>query len=255
MRLYRPILLGAAASSLLAASPALARDPQGSPPAEDYYGPVPMLKAAPPPYSSLPYSGPTMAMPYGQAGLPPQPVTMQPAYSQEEREAWLRDCRHRYGDKDNGLGGAAVIGGVLGGVAGNVIAGEGNRTIGTVVGATVGAVAGAAIDKGEDKARARDFCEDYLTRYEDNAQIYGAQAYGAYPYGSAYSNGQVMWMPIVVGWNCIPREKIVEEWVEERPTRRAIPAKPTPAKTKYVPVRKAATKTVPVKAKPAKPVK
>ncbi|HZF45868.1 MAG TPA: glycine zipper 2TM domain-containing protein, partial [Sphingomonadaceae bacterium] len=154
--------------------------------------------------------------------------------------------RHRYGDKDNGLDGA-VIGGVLGGVAGNVIAGEGSRTIGTVVGATVGAVAGAAIDKGEDQARTRDFCEDYLTRYEGNAQAYGVQAYGGspyagYPYGSAYSNGQVMWMPVVVGWNCKPREKVVEEWVEERPARRVIPAK-----TKYVPVRKAPAKTKPIK--------
>ncbi|MCB5425366.1 glycine zipper 2TM domain-containing protein [Altererythrobacter sp. CC-YST694] len=244
MRLCRSTILATAAFSFLAANPAIAGDTQGSPQVEEDYGAVPVLQAAP-----LIYSGPAMAMPYGQAGLPPQPITMKPAYSQEEREAWLRDCRRRYGDKDNGLGGA-VIGGVLGGVAGNVIAGEGNRTIGTVVGATVGALAGAAIDKGEDKARTRDFCEDYLTRYEGNAEAYGGQVYGSYPYG-AYSTGQVMWIPVVVGWTCKPKEEIVEEW----PARRIIPAKPSSAKTKYIPVGNAATKTVPVKVEPAKPVK
>lgn len=245
MRFCRPIILATAASSALIAGPAWAREPRPLPPVEETYRPAPVIQAAP-----LPYTSPAMAMHYGQAGLPPQPVTVKPAYSEEERETWLRDCRRNYGDKDNGLGGA-LIGGVLGGVAGNVVAGKGNRTIGTVVGATVGAVAGAAIDKGEDKARIRDFCEDYLTRYEGNAPAYAG---AAYPYAGAY-NGQVMWMPVVVGWNCKPREKLVEEWVEERPARRAIPAKTAPAKTKYVPVRKAPTKTVPAKARPIKSAK
>ncbi|WP_054531335.1 glycine zipper 2TM domain-containing protein [Erythrobacter sp. SG61-1L] len=201
------------------------------------------------PMGAMPYSGPTgmpgYPMMHPGAGLPPQPAAVRLAYSAEERENWLHECRKRYGDSDNGLGGA-LIGGVLGGVAGNVIAGKGNRTLGTVIGATTGAIAGAAIDKGEDRGKARDFCEDYLARYEAS----GTQgAYSSYGYAAG---GNVMWVPTVVGWKCKPKEEVVEEWVEEKPARRVIPKKTkyVPVKTKTVPV-----KTVPVKAKSVKAIK
>lgn len=257
MRLCRPFLLAAIAGSACAATPALAGEPytlpqidigEGLP--DPAYDEVFEAQGVP---EVMPYPGP-MAMPghpmmHPGAGLPPQPNAPRLAYGAEEREDWLRECRRRYADSDDGLGGA-LIGGVLGGVAGNVIAEKGNRTVGTAVGAAAGAIAGAAIDKGEDSGKARDFCEDYLTRYKASAQ---QGTYGSYgnPYGAAYG-GQVMWVPTVVGWKCKPREKIVEEWVEEKPARRAIPKKTkyVPVKTKNVPV-----KTVPVKTKSVKSVK
>jgi len=107
----------------------------------------------------------------------------------QNREDWLRECRHRLGD--NGVGGA-VIGGVVGGVAGNVIAGHGDKVLGTVAGAAVGAVAGAAIDKAEDKARVRDRCE---------AMLEGGPAYGGYPAGYGYGYGYgygTMLVPVVM---------------------------------------------------------
>lgn len=103
----------------------------------------------------------------------------------QNREDWLRECRHRLGD--NGVGGA-VIGGVMGGVAGNVIAGHGDKVLGTVAGAAVGAVAGAAIDKAEDKARVRDRCE---------AMLEGGPAYGSYPAGYGYGYGTML-VPVVM---------------------------------------------------------
>ncbi|HTN15006.1 MAG TPA: glycine zipper 2TM domain-containing protein [Sphingomonadaceae bacterium] len=250
MRLCRPILLAAIAGAAFTATPAIAGEPYTLPQIDigedlpdsawDNYGAMPQ--------GGMPYRDP-MTMPghpimHPGMGLPAQPNAPRLAYGAEEREDWLRECRRRYADSDNGLGGA-LIGGVLGGVAGNVIAGKGNRTVGTVVGAATGAIAGAAIDKGEDRGKARDFCEDYLVRYEASAQ----GSYGSYGYAYA---GPVMWVPTVVGWNCKPREKIVEEWVEEKPARRVIPKKTkyVPVKTKIVPV-----KTVPIKTKNVKSVK
>ncbi len=64
----------------------------------------------------------------------------------------------------------------------------------------------------------------------------GGQAYGG---GYAAGYGQnVMWVPMVVGWNCKPKKhEYVEEWVEEAPARRVIYSKPAPTKlikqTKY----------------------
>jgi uncharacterized protein YcfJ len=148
-------------------------------------------------------------------------------YSPEQRADWLHQCRARYGrDNDGGLGGA-VIGGVVGGVIGNRVAGKGNRTAGTIIGAGVGAVAGAAIDTAEDRGRARDECEDYLDRYE--AYYAGSGGYGA-GYGG-YGYGQnVIYVPMIVGWDCKPKKtKVVEEWVEA-PARRVIYTKPAPTK-------------------------
>jgi hypothetical protein len=201
--------------------------------------------------------------PYEHSALPPIPDGPErgpgpiAAYSVEEREGWLAECRDRMTPRDDGVGGA-VIGGVVGGFAGNRIAGRGNRLVGTVVGAGVGAVAGAAIDRAEDGGDAADFCEDYLDRYESSyagghSYAYGAEGpdygrghghgmkhYGGY--GQAYYGGRVMWVPVKISGGCKPKcdcktERVVEEWVEQ-PARRVVPTKRVPIKP---------TKTVPLK--------
>jgi len=197
---------------------------------------------------------------YGDRPLPPQPGEPQFAYSHEQREDWLRECRRRY-DGDRGLGGA-LIGGAIGGFAGNRIAGDGNRVVGTVAGAAVGALAGGAIDRAGDDNRARDICEDYLVRYEGQAAGYGASHSGGYapgpvPYGAGYAySGPVMWVPMIVGWDCEPKTRVAEEWVDQ-PARRAIPRKTklVPAKGKTVPIKTQPTKTRPIKATPVKTTK
>jgi len=188
------------------------------------------------------------------------------AYSQEQRDGWLRECRHRL--SDNGVGGA-VIGGVIGGVAGNRIAGKGHRTAGTIVGAGVGAVAGAAIDQGEDAERVRAECENYLERYEatgSSAGYYGQAQYGYAGAGYTYAAAQgctsgcgsyppapagMMWVPVPSsGQGCccqqkpktrtIVTEEDVPEAIEQAPPRvirtkytkvEAVPAKPRPIKS------------------------
>lgn len=201
---------------------------------------------------ALAEGGDTYDEAYEAQGLPPIPDARSSQagsivpYSVEARDGWLAQCRDSVG-YDNGVGGLA-IGAVAGGIAGNRIAGRGNRTIGTVAGAAVGVVAGAAIDKAEDRGPARDFCEDYLDRYEASVAS-GAAAYGhgyqgaEYGYGAAYTSGRVMWVPVVIKGGCKPecgcgkRERIVEEYVEvpARPARRVIPSKRVPiAPTKYV---------------------
>lgn len=202
-------------------------------------------------------------------GLPPLPDTQSArfAYSAQEREEWIRECARRYGEDDDAVAGA-IIGGVVGGIAGNRIAGRGNRAVGTVAGAAVGAVAGAAIDRAGDRSRARTVCEDYLVRYEAGYEAGPGYSQGySYNYdyrtpigqGYVYS-GQHVWVPMVVGWNCKPKKKeVVEEWIEERPARRVIPAptKRVPISTKPVPVKTQPTKAQPVKQQSVKtrPVK
>lgn len=172
------------------------------------------------------------------------------AYSAEEREAWLAECRNRVNDNGDRVAGA-VVGGVVGGIAGNRIAGRGNRVVGTVIGAGVGAAAGAAIDGAVDRGEASDFCEDYLDRYEASysAGGYSVGPQGAVPYGvqpgGAYYGGRVMWVPVKIsggcGCGCKPKVREVEEWIEEPappPARRVIPDKRVPIKP---------TKTVPLK--------
>ena len=159
---------------------------------------------------------------------PPREPAPRFAYSLEEREAWLAECRDRLGH-DDGVGGA-VIGGLLGGLAGNRIAGRGNRTVGTVAGAVVGAAAGMAIDKAEDRGRARDECLAYLEQYEAG---YGqTAAYGQPGYG--YGPGYVTYVPVMmVPMQMAPMhkqvryvDKVVEtvEWVDAptRPAKRVI---------------------------------
>ncbi len=109
----------------------------------------------------------------------------------QQREAWLTECRRRL--SDNGVGGA-VIGGLIGGVAGHEIAGHGDRVLGTVAGAAVGAVAGAAIDKAEDRGRNRDRCEAMLQGYGPQQQGYG-YGYPAYGYGYAVP---MMMVPVMM---------------------------------------------------------
>lgn len=168
------VLLTIAAAGLLGATPALAHGgharmlPHWGGPFGAWYGgwqePTVIETASPPP---------------APEGPPPQ-----------NREEWLRECRHRLGD--NGVGGA-VIGGVVGGVAGHAIAGHGDKVLGTVAGAAVGAIAGAAIDKAEDAPRVRDRCEAMLDGWGPNA---GYAAYGA-PYGYGYGV-PVMLVPVAM---------------------------------------------------------
>lgn len=167
------------------------------------------------------------------------------AYSLEERQAWLADCRivmrgqdyyyddARYEDDDDtGLIGG-LLGAVVGGVAGNRIGGSGDRLAGTLIGAGVGGIAGAvigsAIGNSEDARRddhrnagdawASDYCEAYLRRYEASGQAgHGQMAY-AQP-------TMAMRAPARQG---AMREIVREEWVDvpvddaEGPTHQAAP--------------------------------
>lgn len=249
---------------------------------------------APAPYGS----GEVQSLPPMQtgmhSGLPPQPGQQMQrfGYSHQEREDWLKECRHRLGD--NGVGGA-VIGGVLGGIAGNRIAGKGHRTVGTIAGAAVGAAAGAAIDKAEDAGRVKDQCEAYLERYEAGGygNAYGGGYYGAASaYGANYSYGYgypaaagcnsvcgypampmpmavpMMWVPVMMptqGCNYCTKPKVkvhtyVTEEVIPGKTREIVTYEKVPEKvvqTKYVktyaaPVKTVSTKYVKTEAAPVK---
>ena len=264
------------------------------------------VNEAPPPAGSMGWqrapatygSGEAPSLPPMQArmpsGLPPQPgqQIQRFGYSQQEREDWLKECRHRLGD--NGVGGA-VIGGVLGGIAGNRIAGKGNRVVGTIAGAAVGAAAGAAIDKAEDAGRVKDQCEAYLERYEAGGygNAYGggygyggygayggyygrASAYGAnYSYGYGYPGGAgcnsvcgypapampapmavpMMWVPVMIqaqGCNCHTKPKVK---VHTYVTEEVIPSKTREIVTyEKVPEKVVQTKYVKTYAAPVKTV-
>lgn len=150
-----------------------------------------------------------------------------PAPPVQNRDEWLRECRHRLGD--NGLGGA-VIGGVVGGIAGNAIAGHGDKVLGTVAGAAVGAIAGAAIDRAEDAPHVRDQCEAMVDGWDQQAPVgYG----GAYGYGVP-----VMLVPVAmtagegeVARGACKETVVTEEIITEVPRRsRHIPRRPVPDK-------------------------
>ena len=203
---------------------------------------------------------------WSDPGLPPQPYAEEARHAQDQRAAWLEQCRQAYHYDDRGERRGEVIGGVIGGVGGAII---GNRVLdssrlgGTLIGGGVGALAGAAIggEIGEDADRDRaarriDECEDYLIRYDrgfaagpgygarghgHGAYAYGAQGYGAQGYGAW---PPVMWVkvPIVterrrVDCGCRQVvEEVIEEVVEEEVV--AVPQKrvkiqrvvPAPAK-------------------------
>ena len=167
------------------------------------------------------------------------------AYSNEEREEWLADCRivmrgddyydredARY-DEEDGNGGllGGLFGAVAGGIVGNRIAGRGDRLAGTLIGAGVGGVAGAVIGDaidGDDDHRdyrdaeyrdanegyAADYCGAYLRRYEASGQAGSGQMIYAQPVMmvAAPARGGAM------------REIIREEWVDvaEEPARRPL---------------------------------
>jgi hypothetical protein len=219
MRLSRSALFSAAAlASLAFAAPALAH-PDAPPP--------------PPGAHSMPHPGshPDMRPEWrGHDGY------------QDQRGAWLTECRRRFSRHDSGVGGA-IIGGVAGGVLGNVIAGHGNRTVGTIVGAGVGAVAGAVIDRAEDRGREnRDYCESYLDYYSHAGQGYGG-------YGHQMMATPMMMVPVMVVQGQGQREctetVTTTEWVTVRrphhryvpPPRRVVPDKRVRvAPTKRVPM-------------------
>jgi len=159
-------LSGAVALAAMIATPVAAR-PHGAAvmgPQGPAWGGMPA-----PAYGGPAYGG--WQQPYASYGPQAGPDGPPP----QNREEWLRECRHRLGD--NGVGGA-VIGGVLGGVAGNVIARHGDKVLGTVAGAAVGAVAGAAIDRAEDRSRTRDRCEAMLDAPPPVPAGYGYPGYG-----------------------------------------------------------------------------
>lgn len=178
-------------------------------------------------------------------------------YSNEQREAWLSDCRivmrgdegyhddSRYEDEDdNGglLGG--LLGAVVGGVAGNRIGGSGDRLAGTLIGAGIGGIAGAVIgsaiggeddDRGYDEREANgawagDYCEAYLRRYEAGGQTTQV----------AYAQPETMHSPARRG---AMREIIREEWVdvpaeqaEPHARQRAAPRRVAAERGKLTPV-------------------
>lgn len=178
-----------------------------------------------------------MQMPQGVHQGMPQSMPMPPEGARggwdQQRDAWLTECRRRL--SDNGVGGA-VIGGLIGGVAGHEIAGRGDKVIGTVAGAAVGAIAGAAIDKAEDRGRNRDRCEAMLQGYGTQQQGYGNGYSTAYGYGYAVP---MMMVPVMM----VPaprrecKEVVTTEYVTEYvtvPTRHRY-IKPRP-QYKRVPV-------------------
>jgi len=187
------------------------------------------------------------------------------AYTPEQRESWLADCRivmrgedyyqddaHYESDNDDGglLGG--LLGAIVGGVAGNRIGGAGDRLAGTLIGAGVGGIAGAvigsAIDHGNDDdydrrpdgrqatdAWAGDYCAAYLRRYEASGQA---------------GSGQIAYAQVVPVMTAQPvmrhgamREIVREEWVEveaeqpaPQPRRPAAPRREAPARGKLTSV-------------------
>lgn len=166
----------------------------------------------------------------------------------QERAAWLSECRQRFGGRGKTAGG--VIGGLIGGVAGSAIAGRGQRALGAVVGGVAGAVTGAAIGNSSDRRNARDYCESYLDRYMAN---YHQSYYPAYANrGYAYSQGifpqgpvaytyavqpTIVMVPVVlttVATQIAPQQEcteVVEEWVPvTQPARRYIPRRIIPDK-------------------------
>ena len=185
------------------------------------------------------------------------------AYSNEEREAWLADCRivmrgsdgyyedARYEDEDDNdglLGG--LLGAVIGGVAGNRIGGSGDRLAGTLIGAGVGGIAGAAIgsavgsdeddrrydDRGSARGWASEYCDAYLRRYEASGQAGSGSVQATYAQPVTMMQG-----PAPRG---AMREIVREEWIDvpveeaESPTRqRAIPRRAVPEQGKLTPIK------------------
>ena len=169
-----------------------------------------------------PYQGVTTV------GQPPLGVAevQAPAYTPEQRNEWLEQCRAAYGNegREEGQVIGGVVGAVAGGVAGNQIAAEHDETEGTLIGAGVGAVAGAAIGGavGADADRDRvDLCEAQWTQYEPGNRAYRViDAPGAYAgegYGYAYP------YPYPVIWVKVPISTRSVDYAEETPPLPPLP--------------------------------
>jgi len=182
-------------------------------------------------------------------------------YTEEQRDAWLTECRLLYSrdsyydrgyygrgrhddDADGGIIGG-LLGAVIGGIAGNRIA-DGERLGGTLIGAGLGGLAGAVIGSAIDAADGDDdydyheagedswasqYCNAYLRRYEAGATA------GHYTH-AAYAQ-PVMMVARQRGHHHGPqcreqcREAVREEWVDApaaRPARRSIPPRPQSGK-------------------------
>lgn len=167
--------------------------------------------------------------------MPPQPDDRRAEW-EEQRAAWLDECRARMDRQDDyydngwrrkrssGVTGA-VLGGVAGGLAGRAIAGDGDKGVGTVAGAAVGAVAGAAIERAagsrherhERRSYSGDYCEQYFNYYTQQGMGHHGWGYGQ----------PMMMVPVMTmqghhghgGKEC--KETVVtEEWVTVRQPRR-----------------------------------
>lgn len=190
-------------------------------------------------------------------GMPPQPDDRRAEW-EEQRAAWLDECRSRMDRRDDwyedgwkrkrssGVTGA-VLGGVAGGLAGRAIAGHGDKGVGTVAGAAVGAVAGAAIERAASGGHERherggysgDYCEQYFNYYTQAGMGY---------HGFGYMQPMMM-VPVMMmqghhghgGKEC--KETVVtEEWVTVRQRPRY----------RYIPVRDKRVRVVPDKRLPMK---
>lgn len=141
------------------------------------------------------------------------------------REELLARCRRE--NRDNGVGGA-LIGGGLGALAGNRIAGRGNRTAGTLIGAGAGALAGAIIDKSESDG-CDQIVDQQLAQQQQQQQQGSYYPQGYYPQGYYYPQyyypQQTVTVVVVPGSSTTTTTTtVVEEDVyhTSRPTKRVI---------------------------------
>ena len=185
------------------------------------------------------YALSTTQQPAAYGGLPPVPSI---GYTQDQRDAWLADCRQQYsGSKKKG----GLIGGLLGAIGGGIAGHEltdGSKTRrlgGTLIGAGVGGLVGAAIGSAIGGAADRkdmDECEAYLQHYT------GGYQYGnGYGYGYGYGGYVTVMVPVQVQgaytYSAPTRHEtsyVVEEVIEEKvdvPQTKYVKAVPV---TKYV---------------------
>lgn len=242
-------------AALLAAtaSPASAQDGGPAPLLEASAEPVYPLDAYPEPahaagayFHENEAGAPYARHHYPAAGLPPVPSV---GYTEEDRRAWLDDCRAEYygeGERDGGIIGG-ILGAVTGGIIGNRVA-DGERLGGTLLGAGVGGLAGLAIGAAIGAATDReeiDECEAYLRRYESGYR-HGWPKH-PYPYGYPTHGYPVMMVPVKIETRYVYSEPIrhekdivVEEWIEEDVVETKIVSQPT----KYVKPKAEKGKTV-----------
>ena len=114
------------------------------------------------------------------AGTSYAPPPYDPYYDGDDRRGYDDrydvDMERRCGR--GGTVGGAVVGGIVGGIAGNRIAGRGDRTAGTLIGGGIGAIAGGAIGNAADRKK----CEEWWASR-------GGYAQGGYYQGAPYPGG------------------------------------------------------------------